>query len=139
MNEDCDFSYSNKLAVTWLFMLLFYALITSHQQKLSVPGPPRGHQQVLPTEAGSALVLGSAGDQTTQWPRARTRGMCAAWIAHCGVLDLASQVPRGQPEEEDSPGEWAAPGVGGPGRGVSSARRAEDGRGGTQLTRQRWR
>lgn len=25
-----------------------------------------------------------------------------------GVLDLASQVPRGQPEEEDSPGEWAA-------------------------------
>lgn len=71
-------------------------------------GPTEGITAGL-TQASSALIQAALG---TRLPNGRactrSRGMCVAWLAHCGVLDLASLVPRGLSEEEDNPGEWVA-------------------------------
>lgn len=78
-------------------------------------GPTKGTSAGPRNPGRSARIPGSAGDQTTQWPRARarSRGMCTTWIAHWGVLDIASRCPEGSWRKKTAlgsgrPPEWAA-------------------------------
>jgi hypothetical protein len=102
---------ATNLAVTRLFMLLLPSinkgyLYRAHQGDICRSSQPR------PFCPDSRQCWGPDYPMAAR-ARARSRGMCTTWIAHWGVLDIASRCPEGSWRKKTAlgsgrPPEWAA-------------------------------